>query len=260
MTLTLSELQAIETEIVSEIASICERNGIDYFMHCGSALGAVRHGGPIPWDSDVDMIIPIDQFGQFLDAARKQLPEKFYVDYYDTNKDYPTFFPRIGLKGFNTFLLHVDIFKLTGTAPGIKKQKRFARRAKRYLQLFRIKTNLKKYYGGEVSFKMRMGGTLLRPFLFFISRNYLIKRFEALCHKYPYATAEYVTNPSGGYGVKNVQKKNIYGKGMAWKYSGVDIKIPEKYNDYLEHYYGDYMIPPRSEQRKTKNHYQLTQS
>lgn len=257
MRLTLDELQAIETEIVSEVSQICEQNGIDYFLHCGSALGAVRHSGPIPWDSDVDIIIPINQFDHFMAAAREQLPDKFYVDYHDVNPDYPTLFPRIGLRGYNTKTLHVDIFKLIGTSSRKAQQQTLARKAKFYLQLFRLKTSLRKYYGNDIPLKMKVGSFFLKPLLVFISRDFIIRQFKNLCHKYPFTEATYVTNPSGGYGLKNVQKKSVYGSGLSWKYSGVTVKIPEKYREYLRHYYGDYMRIPPEHQRQIQNQYQL---
>lgn len=257
MKLTLKELQDIETEIVASVSDICRRHQIDYFLHCGSVLGALRHGGPIPWDSDVDITIPYNQFGKFLINARKELPEKFYIDYYDTNKDYPTFFPRIGLKGYKTFILHVDIFKLVGITADKNKQVSYARRAKLYLRIFRIKTNLKAYYGDCVSAKMRWSSFILKPLFSFIPRSFIIKQFERLCNKYPFQDAEFVTNLSGGYGIKNVQRKSIYGKGATLHYSGLNVTVPEHYGDYLEHYYGDYMKLPDINERKVENLYEL---
>jgi len=257
MKLTLKELQAIETEIVGEISRLCSYNNIDYYLHCGSALGAVRHGGPIPWDSDVDIIIPINQFENFLKAARKGLSEKFFIDYYDTNNNYPTLFPRIGIKGYSTFMLHVDIFRLVGVSSNKNRQKRFSKKAKFLLQIFRIKTNLKEYYGNKVSLKMRLGGWILKPVCYFIPRTFIIRSFERLCNKYPYDEAKYVTNLSGGYGTRNVQKKSIYGNGTTLKYSGFDVKVPERYHEYLEHYYGDYMQLPATGKRKIPKLYEL---
>lgn len=81
MKLTIQEIQTIETEMLKEVHDICERNGIDYFLAYGSVLGAVRHGGPIPWDTDLDIIVPIDQFSKFENLMYEELPEKFYLEY-----------------------------------------------------------------------------------------------------------------------------------------------------------------------------------
>ena len=112
--LTLKEIQEVETEMVREISRICKEHKIPYFLHCGSALGAVRHHGPIPWDSDVDVIVPYHRCRDFCDAMRRNLPEKFCLYFHDTDPHYVALFPRIGLAGYSSKIMHVDVFRLIG--------------------------------------------------------------------------------------------------------------------------------------------------
>ena len=55
--LSLQEIQAIEFSMLEFLDSVCVEEGIEYCLFYGSALGAVRHGGFIPWDDDIDVAI-----------------------------------------------------------------------------------------------------------------------------------------------------------------------------------------------------------
>jgi lipopolysaccharide cholinephosphotransferase len=256
MKLTISEIQDIETEIVKEISMICTRNNIDYYLHCGSALGAIRHNGPIPWDPDVDIIIPHNQIDNFCIIMRNELPNKFYLDYYDENKIYPASFPRIGLRGYSTNILHVDIFKLVGISSDEKEQLKYAKKARLLNIVFLFKVRSEKYFG-KFTLKKRISNLILKLILIPIRRDRIIRIFENHCNKYSFNESDYVTNPSGHYGFKNVLKKEIYGHGTVVKYSGFDVIIPKQYDEYLRHYYGDYMQYPPEKERDVKQTYHI---
>ena len=72
----IKEIQSLETEMLSHVNRICKKHNITYYMHAGTALGAIRHKGPIPWDDDVDIIVPINEIDFFVDIMRKELPDK----------------------------------------------------------------------------------------------------------------------------------------------------------------------------------------
>lgn len=256
MKLTINELQVIETEIVKEIAEICKRNNIDYFLHCGSALGAIRHGGPIPWDSDVDIIVPYNQYEKFIMTMKKELSEKFYLDYYDTNTFFTPMFPRIGLKGYSTAILHVDIFRLIGTSKVKKEQLHLTKKASFLSKIHYLKIAKEKYRGKIKNIK-KISLFIYRILLSPISLMRIREEFNSLCNLYPYNKATYVTNPGGHYGVKNIVPKSYYGKGTYVSYAGIEAKIPEQYDVYLQHYYGDYMQLPPENERKVRDYYDI---
>lgn len=60
--LTVDDMKAIELEIMDEIDRVCQAHGVQYFLGYGSLLGAVRHGGFIPWDDDMDIVMMRDQY------------------------------------------------------------------------------------------------------------------------------------------------------------------------------------------------------
>ena len=108
-------MQKVETALLREIHEICKRHGIKYTLACGSVLGAVRHGGPIPWDSDTDISISFDDYDRFCEALINELPEWAELDGYKmSRKDYHRYFARVALRGVDSILLHVDIFPNVG--------------------------------------------------------------------------------------------------------------------------------------------------
>ena len=56
--LSLEEIKGIQLDILSQVANYCDRNGLRYFLAYGTLLGAVRHKGYIPWDDDIDIMMP----------------------------------------------------------------------------------------------------------------------------------------------------------------------------------------------------------
>ena len=90
MKITIEQIQIIEKEMLKETLDILKRNGVTFYMCCGSVLGAVRHKGPIPWDTDMDILIPLSHpnflkniAGRLIEIfcspfSKKQLTERFY--------------------------------------------------------------------------------------------------------------------------------------------------------------------------------------
>ena len=66
-------------ELALELQRICEKYHLKYFLHAGSLLGAVRHSGFIPWDDDMDFILPRADYDQFLLIAEKEIKPPFYL-------------------------------------------------------------------------------------------------------------------------------------------------------------------------------------
>lgn len=87
---TMREIQMTTLECLKEVKRICEKNDIPYFLSWGSALGAVRHEGFIPWDDDIDISMLYPDYLRFLEICQKDLDTKrFFLQTPDT--DYNTF-------------------------------------------------------------------------------------------------------------------------------------------------------------------------
>ena len=63
---TLEELKSIELDIMKKIHDFCERKGLTYYLAYGTMIGAIRHNGFIPWDDDIDIFMPREDYERFL--------------------------------------------------------------------------------------------------------------------------------------------------------------------------------------------------
>ena len=69
--ISISEQQKLTLPIIREIDRICRRHNLTYFLYFGSLLGAVRHGGFIPWDDDFDIMMPRADYWRFREIGRR---------------------------------------------------------------------------------------------------------------------------------------------------------------------------------------------
>lgn len=92
------QLQSVILIIADEIKRICDKYEIPYFIEGGTALGAIRHKGFVPWDDDLDLAMRREDFERFLRVCRKELdPEKFFLQSGETEKSYPFAFCKVQL-------------------------------------------------------------------------------------------------------------------------------------------------------------------
>lgn len=123
--LTVHDVQMKLLEMMRDIDAVCRKHDICYWLSGGSALGAVRHGGFIPWDDDMDISMMREDYEKFLTVVQKDLPEGYIFQSFDTDKRYNVCVPAkvilkdSWIKEYNTLLkskceygdgLFIDIF------------------------------------------------------------------------------------------------------------------------------------------------------
>ena len=91
----LRELQLCELDILNEMVRICQKHNIKYYLYGGTLLGAVRHKGFIPWDDDMDIVMPRNDYARFAKACKTDLSPGYYYQTCFTDKEYPMLFAKL---------------------------------------------------------------------------------------------------------------------------------------------------------------------
>ena len=91
----LKTLQNIELEILDEFIRVCEKNQLTYFLIGGSCIGAVRHHGFIPWDDDIDVGMPREDYEKLVEIAADELNPEYFFQNYHSEKNCGLIFGKI---------------------------------------------------------------------------------------------------------------------------------------------------------------------
>ena len=85
----LKKLQKIELELLIEFDRICNKHNLKYVLVGGTLIGAIRHKGFIPWDDDIDISMPRNDYNKFIEIQKKELNHnKYYFQSMETNKNF----------------------------------------------------------------------------------------------------------------------------------------------------------------------------
>ena len=252
------ELQDKILEIAKYIHDFCEEHNIDYCLMGGSALGAKRHGGFIPWDDDLDIFMTPDNYEKFREAFNREGDtEKFYLQEYGKCKNGYVTVPKLRMNG-TTYIeeltkdwdihqgIFVDIFILH-SCPNSK--------VKQLWQCFWAKCAVVK----GMSMRGYNRQTGLRKALLVVSKILPKKLMVDFALKQVYrfrnGESDYLCNFLG----KAVYKKGLYKR--AWfennqniSFEKVELKAPGGLHEFLSERFGDYMTPPSEDRIKWEQH------
>lgn len=95
----MTEHQAYMLSMLKALDTVCKRYSIPYMLFAGTALGAVRHGGFIPWDDDLDVILLRADYERLLDAAARDLDSRLYYLQRENSPHWPMQFSKLRLNG-----------------------------------------------------------------------------------------------------------------------------------------------------------------
>ncbi len=231
----LKRLQSIEFEMALAIRDIFERNQIRYVIEYGSLLGAVRHGGFIPWDDDFDYVVLEEDYEKASEALRSELPKKYVLHDKVSDPNYFYSFSKVRHlnsiaieEGFTDDLkykgISIDLFK-----GHVERNNRYARR------LFLAKSHLRSHWD-----KFRSQQKILE----------LVKACTHFVRLLAFGVAHAIT-PKTDYLRKAPDTDKRYiplDKYMPFSkvlFNGVEFPAPHEIEFVLEEMYGDWRKPPK---------------
>lgn len=241
--------------ILKDFIAICEENNIEYFIYGGSALGAVRHGGFIPWDDDIDIIMFRKDYEKFKKVALSE-PNNKYNFLTSKTKDYFFLFSKIMLK--NTIFeewwvnqvdfdlgIDIDIFVLDKVPDNKLKRFFHVKRCRVLDRLLAMSVIKFKGYPPLVQALANTGHAFLK--LFNISRESLFDKTHKLLDKYNDKDCECVCDISALHHPQ-IYKISDFKPGKTIMFEDVEVHCPNNLDSILTQIYGDYMkLPPESE-------------
>ena len=252
----MNELQKIEFDLFKCFADICQELNLKYFLVCGSALGAARHKGFIPWDDDFDVGMYRDDYNKFIKLAPSLLPEEFFLQNYHTDPEFPYVFSK--LRNSNTTFIqkilsnlninhgiYIDIFPLDGCPNSYFELKKLNFLKKHYLRQLNAALNMPK----TLSLRGKVTVGIFKFFGCHKRTVKILKKYEKLISRYPVKDSTIICNHGTWHGKRDYILKEIYGNGTQIIYEDAIVRVPEKYDEYLTSLYGDWRTPPPRDER-----------
>ena len=258
----LRKLHEVLLKLLSEVNRICEKYNITYFATGGTAIGAVRHKGFIPWDDDLDIGMTRDNYEKFLKVCKDELSDQFFILNYETNKNYYAYFSKLCIRG-TTFVesetthlkydhcVFLDIFPYDNVPNDLKQRNKFYKKINISYQLYKCKSLWK--VSNLAGKKQKLIGSFARPIIHIlllpIPKKSLYNHLNNLIQSYNNTNCCYITTL--GHDINLVEKKNSEDI-ITVPFENISIHMFRNYDSWLRQQYGDYMsLPPVN---KRQNH------
>nr|WP_302706030.1 LicD family protein [uncultured Dialister sp.] len=272
--ISTDEMKKIELDILKDVAKFCDEQNLRYYLCGGTLLGAVRHKGFIPWDDDVDIIMPRPDYMKFMELYNKR-KGNYRVNSLVNNPDWYSTFAEVEdvrtIKTYESFNLsdkhgvNIDIFPMDGAPDDERERKKFWKINNilvRIATLSKLNFSVSRHFADkDASFDIVR--TIIRTAAKFIGIPFariictffdLNKIATKRAMKYDVDKSEYIgVSVFPLYGYKECVRRTPFLKIRKRIFEGEYLNTPDNYDEYLSKHYGNYMIPP-SKHRQQSHH------
>lgn len=257
------EVQTYLLDMLHFFHDFCEKNNLRYYALGGTMLGAARHQGFIPWDDDLDVGMPredYDKLGDLFSACPNdryvlETPDSENIDFnYCFSKIYDTHTTLVeNLKYKIRRGLYIDIFPLDGMGDTEdESRKRFAAVDRRFKLLLAHTTGIRKGRSKLKNLAVLVSQSLLNPF---INDKRAIARLNEQLRQKPFDACIYGGNPFGAWRYKEIMRRDIMGTPTLYPFEDMQIYGAQDADAYLTHLYGDWRRLPPIEKRVSHHDY-----
>jgi lipopolysaccharide cholinephosphotransferase len=273
--LNLREMKDLLLEILIFFDRFCRQHNLIYYLGGGTLLGAIRHQGFIPWDDDIDVMMPREDYEKFLRlfVEHEQNQARYDLEEFKRTPEYVYPFLKIidkqvvvrsgehdrvrtGLEP-ERYNLFIDIFPLDGVPNTERKQRLFFFQ----IQLLKLCRSLSIRRLTHLTMDTKRFLKIMKSIavlpVVFLSRilgyRFFLNRLDVLTRTYPFTTSTYVAACTGFYGIKEVVPRDVFFEAIPIMFEGHEFFAPLGYDLYLKKHYGNYMQLP--EETKRVNHF-----
>ena len=260
------EIQAVVLAIFKEFQRICDLHNLRYFAIGGTCIGAVRHRGFIPWDDDIDVAMPFEDYKRFTEIAKDELQLPYsVVDPYERRYYTHTI---IRIQNENTASIDkkdqlypdvytgvfLDVMPIFGMPKGEKVQRKASHACDRWV-ITNAKIRLP--YPKQLPLRSKVLWILLLPLKLTRPFDYFLKKIETTLGEFPFDNSDKVIfgwrkRPRKwmpGYTYQNVFFYDDFKDHLTVPFEDTTMRIPVGYDRYLTMDFGDYMkLPPKEKQ------------
>lgn len=258
----LSDLQQKLLEMLKWFHEFCIDNELNYYIVEGTVIGAIRHKGFIPWDDDIDIGMPRDDYNKLMSLMNKRNGQYILETPYSNNPDY--IYPWCKLFDTSTtkiekmrykykFGIYLDIFPIDGLGNTYRESLKNYRKIDFLNMLWATRVCA---ISKERSIYKNIAIILSRCVpKFIINEKKLIKMIDYECRKRNYNSCKYVSCTLSTYRAKEIMPKKIYGMPTEYSFEDTIVLGPEKYKNYLGKIYGEWWALPPLEKQKNSHDY-----
>ena len=251
----LRKHQMMMLDMLGEVDAICKKHGIRYMLFAGTALGAARHGGFIPWDDDMDVIMLRPEYEKFLAAADKELDKEKYFLQKEFSEHWPMFFSKIRMNGtacMEKFRpkdarmhqgIYIDIFPCDNLADNEMKRKMQFAASKMVIANSLYKRG---YLTNSTVKKLVMQASRFAPVR--ALHSFALNRGDdgsEMLHSFFGASSKYG---------RSIYRREWMTELAEARFEGKTFPVSAHYDELLTALYGDWRRIPTPEERKCKVH------
>lgn len=260
--ITLEENKKLLVEMLVELSKYFNKNDIKYFLGYGTLLGAVRHKGFIPWDDDIDLLVPRDDFIKLIHLLEK---DKEYLalknlELLEFNNRPKSYHKRFKIANTQTFMeeygeirsaVFIDVFPLDCF--------RSSKDAKKKLPIVKLVSNLLTFCHARKVYASGIKGFIYKV-VFFVNKLFGLNRMERFYENCQLKLSQFNENGVVGcsedeYDYTRYSDASNWTQSIMMEFEGKQFSCPKGYDSILRMWYGDYMSPPPVGERHAHESY-----